>query len=234
MFAVIGDIHGCVNTLRSLHTRVKETYEDIEFYCTGDLVDRGNYSPEVLDFVMEENIHPVLGNHDRMFFSYFTSPDSSPANLWIYNSSSKTLYDYEHNPGRLVDHLEFVGSLPLFYDLPRHIISHAGIGKHWLSILDNSGNIDVQKLNQLAIDNIDNENGLLWNRAELLKTNKIQIVGHTPVPNFKYYKNQRAYYIDTGAAAGNKLTALIFGEGDEADIIFERTDKRDFSSTFFR
>jgi len=234
MFAVIGDIHGCVNTLKSLHTRVKETYDDIDFYCTGDLIDRGKYPVQVIDYVMEWNIRPVLGNHDRMFFCYFTNPDSPAGKLWYYNSSSHTINDYEQNPSKLLDHLEFVGDLPLFHDLENHIISHAGIGRHWLSVLDDNGNIDVKKLNRIAIDNIDSETGLLWNRTELLKTNKSQILGHTPVPNFKYYKDQKAYYIDTGAAAGNKLTALIFGEGNEADVIFEKTDKRDIITTFFR
>ena len=72
MFAVIGDIHGCVNTLELLVRRIKEVYGDIDIYATGDLIDRGNNSPQAIDFVIENEIHPVLGNHDRMFFAYFT------------------------------------------------------------------------------------------------------------------------------------------------------------------
>ena len=53
MFAVFGDIHGCFYTLKKLHTRVKEIYGEIDFYATGDLVDRGNYSPEAVEYVIE-------------------------------------------------------------------------------------------------------------------------------------------------------------------------------------
>lgn len=234
MFAVVGDIHGCVNTLKKLHTRVKEIYGDIDFYSTGDLVDRGNHSPEVIEYVIENEIHPVLGNHDRMFFSYFTNRESAQAQLWVYNRSEKTIYDYEQNPNLLVRHLEFISELPLFFDLEKYFISHAGLGKHWLSMFKYEKKIDPEMILKLAIENLDNDMGLLWNRSELLDIGKIQIVGHTPVPNFKFYKKQRAYYIDTGASNGNKLTALVSDGMDAVDIIFETTDKMDLYSTIFR
>lgn len=234
MFAVIGDVHGCFYTLKKLHSRVKEIYGDIDFYSTGDLVDRGNYSAEAIDYVIENGIRPVLGNHDRMFLSYFTERESVPAQLWVYNSSSKTIYDYEQNPAILVKHLDFVSKLPLFYDLDEFFISHAGFGRHWLTMLKYDKTIDLTMMTKAALENIDNENGLLWNRTELLDIGKFQVVGHTPVQNFKFYKKQRAYYIDTGASTGNKLTALVSDGVDAIDIIFEKTDKVDISSMIFR
>jgi|AATN01.1.fsa_nt_gi serine/threonine protein phosphatase 1 len=234
MFAVFGDIHGCFYTLKKLHTRVKEIYGEIDFYATGDLVDRGNYSPEAVEYVIENGIRPVMGNHDRMFISYFTERESIPAQLWIYNNSSKTIYDYEQNPAILVRHLDFVSKLPLFYDLDDYFISHAGFGRHWLNLLKYDKKVDLDMMTKVATDNLDNEKGLLWNRTELLDIGKIQVVGHTPVPNFKFYKKQKAYYIDTGASNGNKLTALVSDGVDAIDVIFEKTDNMDISSTIFR
>lgn len=234
MFAVFGDIHGCFHTLKKLHTRVKEIYGEIDFYSTGDLVDRGNFSPESVEYVIENGIRPVMGNHDRMFLSYYTERESNQAQLWVYNNSAKTMFDYEKNPGILVRHLEFVSHLPLFYDLGEHLISHAGLGRQWISLFQFTKNLELKLLEKIATENIDNDKGLLWNRSELLDVGKIQIVGHTPVPNFKYYKKQKAYYIDTGASNGNKLTALVAGVGDAADVLFEVTDKRDYSFTKFR
>ncbi|MBK7867267.1 MAG: serine/threonine protein phosphatase [Ignavibacteriales bacterium] len=234
MFAIIGDIHGCFNTLKELHSRVKEIYGEIDFYATGDLVDRGNHSPEVIDYVIDNEIHPVLGNHDRMFLSYFTDRESVPAQLWVYNNSAKTIYDYEQNPVKLVRHLEFISSLPLFYDLDEFFLSHAGFGRYWLNMFKYEKKIDLEMMTKVAFENIDNDKGLLWNRTELLDIGKIQVVGHTPVPDFKFYKKQKAYYIDTGASNGNKLTALVSDGKEAIDIIFEKTDKLDISSMIFR
>lgn len=234
MFAVIGDIHGCYHTLKNLYEKVKETYGEIDVYATGDLVDRGNHSPEVIDFVMENDIRPVLGNHDRMFFCFFTDQESNVGRLWKYNASEKTMYDYQKAPAKLMQHLDFVAGIPMFYDLGGHLISHAGIGKHWLTVLRNNGTLDTGLLEKTAIENIDNDSGLLWNRAKILNVGKIQIVGHTPVPDFKYYKESQVYYIDTGAATGNKLTALIFTDEGEADVLFEKTDNRDVNLMTFR
>jgi serine/threonine protein phosphatase 1 len=169
-----------------------------------------------------------------MFYSYFTERESIPARLWIYNSSSKTIYDYEQNPAQLVKHLDFVSKLPLFYDLDGYFISHAGFGRHWLTMLKYDKKVDLEMMTKVAFENMDNEKGLLWNRTELLDIGKIQVVGHTPVPNFKFYKKQKAYYIDTGASNGNKLTALVSDGVDAIDVIFEKTDKMDISSTIFR
>ncbi len=51
MIAVIGDVHGCYYTLKQLVDKIRKKYPAISIYCVGDLVDRGNYSFEVIDFV---------------------------------------------------------------------------------------------------------------------------------------------------------------------------------------
>lgn len=234
MFAIIGDIHGCYHTLKNLHEKIKEIYGDIDIYATGDLVDRGNFSLQAIDYIMDNDIRPVLGNHDRMFFTYFTDEHSSIGRMWQYNACEKTLSDYQHNPAKLMQHLDFIAGIPLFYDLGDHLLSHAGVGKHWLSVLADNGSLDVSTLERLAIENIDSETGLLWNRATILNVGKTQIVGHTPVPNFKFYKESMVYYIDTGAANGNKLTALVKTTSGEADVIFVMTDHRDVNLMTFR
>ena len=48
MVAVIGDVHGCYYTLKQLVEKIKAKYPDISIYCVGDLVDRGNFSCEVI------------------------------------------------------------------------------------------------------------------------------------------------------------------------------------------
>ena len=55
MIAVIGDIHGCYLTLVELYEQILKKYPDIKVYSVGDLVDRGNKSFEVMEFIIENN-----------------------------------------------------------------------------------------------------------------------------------------------------------------------------------
>ena len=85
MIAVIGDVHGCYHTLIELVGRIKRNYPGIQIYCVGDLVDRGNYSFETVDFVIKEGLITTSGNHDFMFYYFITDPDNDIAKSWIFN-----------------------------------------------------------------------------------------------------------------------------------------------------
>ena len=85
MVAIIGDVHGCFYTMVELYNRVLEKYKDIPIYCVGDLVDRGNNSFEVMEFVMNEKMLFTPGNHDYMFYHFFKDPSSVFARSWVFN-----------------------------------------------------------------------------------------------------------------------------------------------------
>ena len=63
---VIGDIHGCWETLQRLLERIEWKPERDELWLVGDLVNRGPRSLEVLRWAHEhsERLTVVLGNHD--------------------------------------------------------------------------------------------------------------------------------------------------------------------------
>ena len=63
---VIGDIHGCWETLQRLLERIEWKPERDELWLVGDLVNRGPSSLEVLRWAHEhsERLVAVLGNHD--------------------------------------------------------------------------------------------------------------------------------------------------------------------------
>ena len=108
MVAVIGDVHGCYFTLAELYQNIKIKYPEIEVYCVGDLVDRGNYSREVIDFIVDNKIKFTPGNHDYMFFHYFRKPDTIFAKSWYYNGNEATLNSYEEFPDKMNDHIDLI------------------------------------------------------------------------------------------------------------------------------
>ena len=60
---IIGDIQGCYKEFRNLIKLIDPKKEN-KFFCVGDLVNRGPESEKVVDYVLENNIKSVLGNHD--------------------------------------------------------------------------------------------------------------------------------------------------------------------------
>jgi bis(5'-nucleosyl)-tetraphosphatase (symmetrical) len=63
---VIGDIHGCWETLQRLLDRIEWHTDEDELWLVGDLVNRGPSSLEVLRWAFQhrERLTAVLGNHD--------------------------------------------------------------------------------------------------------------------------------------------------------------------------
>ncbi len=221
MIAVIGDIHGCYNTLKELYSLIKIKYPDIEVYSVGDLVDRGNFSCEVIHFCSSNNIKVCLGNHDYMFLQYFREPFSLMARAWVYNGHIATLNSYKNNPKSLEPHLEYVEQLKLFYNTKDAFVCHAGISKVYKRYfkeykLDGSHDNLIEKV--LSQD-LESDDSVIWVRDGLINIGKIQIIGHTRKFEIMHDKNANVVYIDTGCAYGNKLTSVIVNENEIVDKI---------------
>ncbi len=223
MVAVIGDIHGCYYTLIELYEKIVAKFPDIKIYAVGDLVDRGNNSFQVIDFIKKNNILFTPGNHDYMFYHFFKDPTSIFARSWVFNGNETTLDSYDSNESSVFDHIEFIKEAPLYYNLRDCFISHAGISSKYKSL-----GIDLYDNIYLLIDNIksdyNNERGVLWTRDKLLNIGKLQVVGHTKHQDITFDEDANAIYIDTGACVGNKLSAVVI-ENNEIITTFEVATK---------
>ena len=94
MIGIIGDIHGCYHTLVTLVDKVKEKYPGIDLYCVGDIVDRGNFSHLVVEYIASQGIKTALGNHDNLFCHAFFNPGNQWAVIWEMNGCQKTMAYY--------------------------------------------------------------------------------------------------------------------------------------------
>jgi Calcineurin-like phosphoesterase len=209
MIAVIGDIHGCYNSFRALLDEVDKVFPGIKIYAIGDLVDRGNFSYEVVNYLMKENIPFTLGNHDHMFYSYIKNPNSEMGKNWHFNGSETTLLSYSTHIQEIPKHISFIGKAPIFLNLDECFISHAGISVYYESRLPDDHLHHIDELEILLKENLESEHGILWTRERLMDIGKLQLVGHTRHSSVYYQKNSNAIYIDTSVYTGNKLSAVI-------------------------
>jgi len=227
MVAVIGDIHGCYYTLVELYRKIIERYPGIPIVAIGDLVDRGNHSCEVIDFIIEKKIMLTPGNHDYMFYHFFKDPTSVFARSWFFNGNESTLASYEKHQEKMFEHIDFIKEVPLYYNFNDCFISHAGISYQYERYLPKDFRNNLEVLEPFIINDMKSDNGVLWTRDPLLNLGKLQVVGHTKQPEITLVEDSFAVYIDTGACVGNKLSAIVVHESTIIETIDEKTHLND-------
>ncbi|WP_319550423.1 metallophosphoesterase family protein [Desulfogranum marinum] len=196
---VIGDIHGCLDSLNNLLDLVLPNADTLIFL--GDYVDRGPDSYGVVERLLAlQADHPRLitlkGNHDFMFQQYFDGKESS---LFLRVGGKETLTSYGIPPEASAAlasipaaHTHFFRELPLFFENQHAIYVHAG--------LEPECHLSLQS-----------PQWCLWAREKFLNSSfqlgKPIIFGHTVFPRPYIAKDKIG--IDTGAVYGGQLTALI-------------------------
>lgn len=181
---IIGDIHGCFDTFQVL---LKKLPKGDKVCLVGDLIDRGPKSKEVVQYVMDNNIDCVKGNHEVMMVD-------NPS-YWSLNGGYETLISYSDMiPSNLGDgqhihkfldvplfdeHKKWMDLLPVFIEYPdiknedgRYlVISHSILHDVW-KLKDTT---EPYKWRQF-------ENTAMWSRSFNVKDNPeiYNIFGHTP------------------------------------------------------
>lgn len=228
---IIGDVHGCLKSLKEL---IKKIPKEEKIVFTGDLVDRGPNSAEVIDFIIENGYECVKGNHELMMEDYLMNNDKE--GIWIYNGGEKTLESYKGDKEKLNKHLLWIQKLPIYLifnetdEKGRKLcITHAGFNEKNLKLIEKY----KQELEVKGIEDRKEkeefirltEFGFMWNRNEPLKNeNYFSAFGHTPVHIFKkinpfveveeegalYNKELGFAAVDGGCVFGIELHALEF------------------------
>lgn len=215
MIYVSSDWHGC--PLQKIDQLLKKaSFSDDDFlFVLGDVIDRGEHSAELLNFLMyAPNIQLLRGNHEQMMLSCRWVFDEitensinevSPTALkllgaWQANGGDKTLSALHRlSPDERADILEFIEETPL-YDA-------VGVeGKNFLLV---HGGLDNYSSEKRIDEYADSE--LLWARPkpdERYSEKFMTILGHTPTGFYgseyrgKIFKTDTWINVDTGAASG--------------------------------
>ncbi len=208
----IGDIHGCLDKLRSLLLRCEKHADGrpTAFVFVGDYIDRGAQSCGVIDCLIDlkarhgDSVITLMGNHEAMALAFFD--DGPQARTWLVQGGLETLRSYGVAQTELPRaHVDWMRSLPLRYDDGLRLYVHAGVNP------------------RVPLD-AQNDNDLLWIREPFLshrgEYGRLIVHGHTPLVDGVPELHGNRLNLDTGAVFGGPLTAAVFDDTQTEPIGF--------------
>jgi len=216
---VVGDVHGCFNTLLDL---VNKLPKEANLIFVGDLCDKGLYTKEVIEFIIKNGYRSVLGNHDMHMILNLEDALNGKDSLWNTSSryyGSATVNSYKGASKSLVkEHISFLKSLPAFIEIDRFLITH-GFGLPFYKGRDEkfkSFLMRVNRINKMSYKEFY-EDG--YESYDI-----INIFGHISFDEVQVGKNY--YAIDTNVKRGNKLSAISL---DTLEIVNTKANNKDLA-----
>ena len=140
---IIGDIHGCAQTLIKLLEKMDYRFENGCYrhrsrvvVFLGDIVDRGPHIREALDIVhsmVERNAAVcIMGNHEYNAVSYCTPAPEGLGRRYLREHNAhhnrligETLEQFAAYPVEWREYIEWFTNLPLFYETESFRVVHA-------------------------------------------------------------------------------------------------------------
>ncbi|SMB98056.1 metallophosphoesterase [Hymenobacter roseosalivarius DSM 11622] len=213
---IVGDVHGCYFTFLELLQHWNPAREML--IQVGDLVDRGNFSPETVAAAIALNLkHPkqtvfLKGNHEAGMLKYYGPQGPYPN--WLEWGGRETVEQYTVQAHLQLPHLIWLAQRPLYWENDAVFVSHAGLAN-----------------TPTPLDE-DDQDGVLWRRGPLRNIGRLQVVGHTPTQDCRpaFDAAHQALYLDTGAYMGNCLTGVkLTAAGEVLEYIAIDTHRTDIS-----
>lgn len=194
---IIGDVHGCFYTLKNL---IESLPKGAELIFVGDLCDKGNFSKDVIDFVIQNGYACIKGNHEHLMETYLEDAifhdKHSPWSSDKRYGGMVTLESYQGDHNKMLGHLAWIKTLPTYIELDKYFITHGFA----LPFYEHRNNPEYYKdylLNRY-------EEGMQVDNEKV-----INIFGHCVFD--EVVSGENFYGIDTGCSYGKKLTALQLG-----------------------
>ncbi len=186
----------------------------------GDLINKGRNSYEVFEWVRNEGVEFLLGNHEYMCIHRMRGRFKQS---WPQSGGDETIQSIKrnfkvHDKGRIqvilaqmsyffTNHGQHYLEVPTSYG-KKILLSHAGISHKLLAFCRH----DLEKALSF---NLDDSRSLLFNKEQLAPLpHTIQVIGHQP-KEFAPRKEDQNYYLDSGSVYQHRrgmgyLSALMF------------------------
>jgi bis(5'-nucleosyl)-tetraphosphatase (symmetrical) len=206
---IVGDVHGCLEELDLLITKVNYSPEIDSLYFLGDIINRGPYSKESFFRVLELGGRSVLGNHEWQVLSTHKNRPETAKMTKLRNefgSDFKSL-------------LQEIAGWPLYIETDEFILVHAGLapGKHPAET--DPGILTAIRTWDGEGKNLSNPDHPPW--FDLYTGSKLVVFGHWASLDGVVRKN--VIGLDTGCVYGKKLSALILPERRIVTVKAKRT-----------
>lgn len=207
----VGDVHGCYHTFKKL---VEDNWNpETDFLVqVGDLINKGKHSGKAYIYarkLQEEYPYQVFflkGNHEERFIKLHNQSG-------IDKQIDRTKSDFIKRNINMKRALEWMKALPLKWETPSVLITHAGISPFSKDPFGPNA-----------------RRGVLHNRSAVKNVGKVQIHGHMLQDDGEplYSASSNSWCIDTAAWTGKQLTALRFSyDGKILDTIRVKTIEKD-------
>ena len=199
----IGDIHGCLASLKAV-LRVAGLSRGDTVVTLGDYVDRGPDSRGVIDFLIElrerVNVVTLMGNHEILMLNARDSREDFKRWKGSGIGGDATLRSYGGEDCRVVprEHWQFIEEALPFHEEQSHFFVHANAAP------------DVELKDQDPFM-------LFWEKFRRVpphRNGKVMVCGHTAQKSGVPANLGHAVCIDTWACGGQWLTALDTGSGE--------------------
>ena len=209
---IIGDVHGCFNTLLELIKQFPNK-EKSQICFVGDVVDRGLFSCDVVELIMQNGYKMVMGNHERRLlnnkFEFLNNKVPFDRSWFFGNGGEATYRSYFGQSMKFKQrHIDFLEQRPVYLEFKEHknqngehlVVSHSAVGELW-------GLREALKRQE------EFKKHLLSGRGDMTQVEGIfNVYGHTPVREPQIYSNSAN--IDTGCVFDeegyDRLCALEF------------------------
>ncbi len=175
----LSDIHGCSHTFKAIVENQLRLKKSDELYLLGDYVNKGPDSKGVIDFILHlrkqhYQVYCLRGNHDQLLLD---AARHGAKNLSLtpiekeLTLQSFAIKDFQHLPPKYV---EFLNSLPYYFELPDYFLVHAGFDFKQSNIFK-----DTDAMMNIRGYKVD------WNKL----SNKKLLHGHTPTSLYSIKKD---------------------------------------------
>lgn len=182
----IGDVHGCIDELKSLLKRIKPTKKDRIIFL-GDLVNRGPNPSAVINLVFKRGYECIKGNHELDYLQRNATNKS-------YAQIRKRIGEKAHR---------WLEDLPLFIEGNDFIAVHGGVIPETPIATTDPRILTTIRTWDGKGENLKNPTNPAWHA--LYQGKKLVVYGHWAGQGL--HRTERTICIDSGCVYGGKLTA---------------------------
>ena len=222
-YAIIGDVHECVDELQGLIKQFDfdiqdgrmiptEKSQNKKLILVGDWIDKGQQTGEIIDFLYLNQDHFLLtlGNHENFVYKYLHGE--------IGGSSQETIDSYFTSIPYLRENAEAHTKFNQLVSISQPFFRYQGLGEARRSFyITHSpcknkylGKLDHHSLRHQRtfklIREDDTETQIKFIEAEAVTNHPYHFFGHVAAKESFKLKNK--VHLDTGCASGNKLIGV--------------------------